>query len=145
MTTSPPTLRSRLQNPAELVMLTFYFIGGAVMLVGGVTAPVRDALGDGFHQAWVGLLLGGPALSIWGILSPNQWLGGWFKLGGGLAITTALGAFAVSLGDAFGLTFTGVLVLGLNAATLTAVTRDALQLRRAAHAARRERRGSVPL
>ncbi|GAA2182178.1 hypothetical protein GCM10009847_26760 [Leucobacter tardus] len=106
------------------------------VLVREVHAPMLPPLRDRYP---------GPELSIWGILSPNQWLGGWFKLGGGLAITTALGAFAVSLGDASGLTFTGVLVLGLNAATLTAVTRDALQLRRAAHVARREQRGNVPI
>lgn len=145
MNTSPPKMRNRIQNPAELVMLAFYLIGGIVMLVGGVTAPVREALGDGFHQAWVGLLIGGPLMSIVGTLGPDQWFGGWFKLGGGLAIATALGAFAVSLGDAFGLTFTGVLVLGLNAATLTAVVRDALQLRRAARVAREERRGRTDL
>lgn len=145
MSTSRPRLRNRIQDPTELVMVVFYLLGGIVMLVGGVTAPVRDALGEGFHQAWVGLLIGGPLMSIIGTLGPNQWLGGWFKLGGGLAITTALGAFAVSLGDAFGLTFTGVLVLGLLAATLTAVVRDALRLRRAAHVAREERRGRTDL
>lgn len=91
---------------------------------------VRDNLGPGFHQIWVALLLLGLGLVAAGTFLHDQWVGAWFRVAVGVAIAAALGTFAASLGTAFGLTFTGILVMGLNVATLVAVVRDALLLRK---------------
>lgn len=125
----PRRLLRRVQHSGEFTMVCVYFIGGLAALANAPNT-VRDNLGPGFHQIWVALLLFGPALVAAGTFLHDQWVGAWFRVAGGVAIAAALGAFAASLGTAFGFTFTGILVMGLNVATLVAVVRDARLLRK---------------
>jgi hypothetical protein len=132
-------LWAQVQHPVELIVLVSYLVGGLTM-IGSVPSSVRDALGEGFHQAWVVMLVAGPAVAACGVWWRDQWVGAWLRIAGTSSVLGALSAYWVSMAIAFGPgTFTGVIFAGLILATVYIIARDALLLIRAARKAKRGR------
>ena len=131
MTTPPLPWASRAMNLVILPILVAYFGGGVVSWWTGTPNVVETHLGTVFEAAWLLMLMGGPILSVAGMLSPNPWVGTWLRLAGSWACTGALATFWMGLQQRFGGdTFTVWAIGGLTVTTALVAAISGWQLYR---------------
>jgi hypothetical protein len=117
----------------RMVYLALVCAGAQGLLLGQLPNAVADTLGPWFNAGWLVLLVLGPILTFIGSWSePRHVVGLWLQLSGDSAVSAALLAYAVALGQtvyAGRATLAMWLGLALSMCALMLVVRDIRKLR----------------